>query len=101
MFTSKSFHVICFIQLHVGDIGQTLLNPFSGRIHGLGTRRLSTSASKSNSLNLNRHTLGKLLDRNARASGLVGEVLLVDGVHLGEVVHGGDEDVDLEGKPNA
>jgi hypothetical protein len=28
----------------------------------------------------------------------VSEVLLVDRVHLGEVVHGGDEDVDLRGK---
>ena len=71
---------------------QTLLNVF---IIFVVQEDFSTSAGKSNSLNLNRHALGKLLDRNARASGLVGEVLLVDGVHLGEVVHGGDEDVDL------
>ena len=74
---------------------QTLLNVF---IIFVVQEDFSTSAGKSNSLNLNRHALGKLLDRNARASGLVGEVLLVDGVHLGEVVHGGDEDVDLEQK---
>jgi hypothetical protein len=54
-----------------------------------------TSASKGNGLDLDRHTLGQLLDGNAGASRLVGEVLLVDRVHLGEVVHGGDEDVDL------
>ena len=79
---------------------QTLLNLFISRtIHGSRARRpFSTPTSKSNSLNLNRHTLRKLLNRNARASRLVGEVLLVDGVHLGEVVHGGDEDVDLEQK---
>lgn len=72
---------------------QTLLNVF---IIFVVQEDFSTSAGKSNSLNLNRHALGKLLDRNARASGLVGEVLLVDGVHLGEVVHGGDEHIDLE-----
>jgi hypothetical protein len=67
-------------------------------IHGLRARTLLTPTSKSNGLDLNGHTLRKLLNRNARASGLVGEVLLVDGVHLGEVVHGGDEHINLEEK---
>jgi hypothetical protein len=55
-----------------------------------------TPTSKSNGLDLNRHALGQLLDGNAGAGRLVGEVLLVHGVHLGEVIHGGDEDVDLQ-----
>jgi hypothetical protein len=54
-----------------------------------------TSASEGDGLDLDRHTLGQLLDGNAGAGRLVGEVLLVDRVHLGEVVHGGDKDVDL------
>jgi hypothetical protein len=81
-------HVICFIQTRLLPI----LLRFSGEMcfsHNL------TSASKGNGLDLDRHTLGQLLDGNAGASRLVGEVLLVDRVHLGEVVHGGDEDVDL------
>ena len=56
-----------------------------------------TPAGKSNGLDLNGHTLGQLLDGHAGAGGLVSEVLLIDRVHLGEVVHGGDEDVDLGG----
>lgn len=81
-------------------LAKMLLKLFSSRtIHGLRARSLLTPASKSNGLDLNGHALGELLDRNAGASGLVREVLLVDGVHLGEVVHGGDEDVDLKGNP--
>ena len=57
-----------------------------------------TPTSKGNGLDLDRHALGQLLDGNAGASRLVSEVLLVDRVHLGEVVHGGDEDVDLQKK---
>ena len=57
-----------------------------------------TPTSEGDSLNLNRHALGQLLDRHAGARRLVSEVLLVDRVHLGEVVHGGDEDVDLQKK---
>jgi hypothetical protein len=52
--------------------------------------------SKGNGLDLDRHALGQLLDSHAGAGRLVSEVLLVDRVHLGEVVHGGDEDVDLQ-----
>jgi hypothetical protein len=81
-------HVIFFIQTRLSP---NLLG-FSGEkcfSHNL------TSASKGNGLDLDRHTLGKLLDGNARASRLVGEVLFVDRVHLGEMVHGGDEDVNL------
>jgi hypothetical protein len=82
--------------VHVGDLAERFSTYLPHTIHGFRARTLSTPASKSNSLNFNRHTLRKLLDRDARASGLVSEVLLVDGVHLGEVVHGGDEDVDLK-----
>ena len=83
-------------------LAKTLLNLLCSRtVHGLRARSLLTPTSKRNSLDLNRHTLRKLLDGNARASGLVGEVLLVDGVHLGEVVHGGDEHIDLSRKSQA
>jgi hypothetical protein len=51
--------------------------------------------SKRNSLNLNRHALRQLLDRNARARRLMSEVLFVNRVHLRKVVHGGNKDVDL------
>lgn len=36
-----------------------------------------------------------LVDSHAGASRLVSEVLLVDGIHLGEVVHRRDEDGNL------
>ena len=55
-----------------------------------------TPSSKGDGLDLDGHALRQLLDGNARASRLVSKVLLVDRVHLGEVVHGGDEYVDLK-----
>jgi hypothetical protein len=42
---------------------------------------------QSNTLNLDRHALGKLIHRHTAACRLVREELLVGGVHLGEVVH--------------
>ena len=57
-----------------------------------------TPASEGDSLNLDRHALGQLLDRHTGASRLVSEVLLIDRVHLGEVVHSGNEHVDLRSK---
>ena len=57
-----------------------------------------TPTSEGDSLNLNRHALGQLLDRHAGARRLVSEVLLVDRVHLGEVVHSSNEHIDLEKK---
>lgn len=48
--------------------------------------------SKCNALNLDRNTLGKLLDGDTAASRLVGEVLLVHAVHLGKVGHVSEED---------
>lgn len=55
----------------------------------------TANLGQGNSLNLDWHALGELLDGNAGASWLVSEVLLVDAVHLGEVTHGSEEDVDL------
>jgi hypothetical protein len=49
----------------------------------------------SNALDLHRHALGQLLHRDAAARGLVRKVLSVDAVHLGEVRHVGEEDVDF------
>jgi len=86
------FHIVC-LRTNVA-ICQTCYTLFLSASHALYT--ILASASKRNGLDLDRHALGQLLDGNAGASGLVGEVLFVDGVHLGEVVHGGDEDVDLE-----
>jgi hypothetical protein len=48
-----------------------------------------------NALNLNRYTLRQLLNRNAASRRLMRKVLLVDFVHLGEVVHVVKEDIDL------
>lgn len=48
---------------------------------------------KSNTLNLNRDTLGQLLDSNTAASRLVSEELLVGSVHFGEVGHVSEEDL--------
>jgi hypothetical protein len=67
------------------------------RLAVIDSRNLAPT-SKGNGLDLDRHALGQLLDSHAGAGRLVSEVLLVDRVHLGEVVHGGDEDVDLRGK---
>jgi hypothetical protein len=50
----------------------------------------------SNALNLHRHALRQLLDSNAAASGLMCEVLLKDAVHLSEVCHVVEEDIDLD-----
>jgi len=57
--------------------------------------KLRAHTSIRNALNLNRHTLGQLLDGNTAARRLVGEVLLVHAVHLGKVCHVVEEDVDL------
>jgi hypothetical protein len=49
-----------------------------------------------NALNLHRHTLGQLLDGDAAAGRLVRKVLLEDAVHLGEVGHVVEENIDLK-----
>jgi len=60
---------------------------------GIHSRRtLHQQLRESDSLNLNRNTLGKLLDSNTTASRLVREVLLVHAVHLCKVLHVGKED---------
>lgn len=56
----------------------------------------TANLGQGNSLDLDWNTLWELLDGNTGASGLVSEVLLVDAVHLGEVTHGSEEDVDLQ-----
>lgn len=48
---------------------------------------------QSNALNLHRHTLGQLVNSDTATSRLVGEELLVGGVHLGEVGHVREEDL--------
>lgn len=48
-----------------------------------------------NALNLDRHALGQLFDRDTAPRRLVREVLLKNAVHLGEVCHVVEEDVDL------
>jgi hypothetical protein len=48
-----------------------------------------------NALNLHRHALGQLLDGDTAPRRLVRKVLLKDAVHLGEVCHVVEEDVDL------
>lgn len=48
-----------------------------------------------NALDFDRHTLGQLLDSDAAARGLVCKVLLENAVHLGEVGHVVEEDIDL------
>ena len=59
------------------------------------TRDDSTPTGKGNGLNLNGHALGQLLDSHAGTGRLVSEVLLVDRVHLGEVVHSSNKNIDL------
>jgi len=59
------------------------------------SRAALTPTGKGDGLDLDGDALGQLLNSHAGASRLVSEVLLVDRVHLGEVVHGGDKDVDL------
>lgn len=55
-----------------------------------------THLRQSNALNLDIHVLGKSLDGNTAASRLVGEPLLVLAVHLGKVIHAGQEDGGLD-----
>jgi len=63
---------------------------------GIHSRRtLHQQLRESNSFNLDRNTLGKLLDGNTTASRLVREVLLVHAVHLGKVLHVGKENSGL------
>ena len=57
---------------------------------------IKSTLHQGNALNLDWDILWQLLDGNARSRWLVCEELLVGSVHLGEVVHGGDEDVDLD-----
>lgn len=54
---------------------------------------------QSNALNLNRHTLGQLVNSNTATSRLVNEELLVSSVHFSEVGHIGQED--LRKKPRS
>jgi hypothetical protein len=64
--------------------------------HQLHASKLRAHTSIRNALNLDRHTLGQLLNRNTAARRLVREVLLVHAVHLSKVGHVVKEDVDLE-----
>ena len=73
-----------------------VVQPMHNQHTALRASKLRAHTSIRNALNLNRHTLGQLLNRNTAARRLVGEVLLVHAVHLGEVGHVVEEDVDLE-----
>ena len=64
--------------------------------HQLHASKLRAHTSIRNALNLDRHALGQLLNGNTATRRLVGEVLLVHAVHLGEVGHVIEEDVDLD-----
>ena len=63
--------------------------------HQLHASKLRGHTSIRDALDLNWHTLGQLLNGDAAARRLVREVLLVHAVHLGEVGHVVEEDVDL------
>lgn len=52
-----------------------------------------TRLLESNALDLNRDVLGELSNGDTAASGLVGEVLLVNSVHLAEILHVREEDL--------
>lgn len=52
--------------------------------------------NQGNALNFNGNALWQLLNRNTAPGRLVREELLVGSVHLSEVVHGGDENVNLD-----
>lgn len=52
--------------------------------------------SQSDALNLDRHALGQLVHGHTAPGRLVREELLIRGVHLGEVIHGCEEDVDFD-----
>jgi len=85
--------------LHSDGIGelpdQLMYHAFVLRNLLSDSRAALTPAGKGDGLDLDGDALGQLLNSHAGASRLVSEVLLVDRVHLGEVVHGGDKDVDL------
>ena len=73
-----------------------VVQPMHNQHTALRASKLRAHTSIRNALNLDRHTLGQLLDGNTAARRLVGEVLLVHAVHLGEVCHVVEEDVDLD-----
>jgi hypothetical protein len=60
------------------------------------TSKLRTHTSIRDALNLDRHTLRQLLDRDTAPRRLMRKVLLVNAVHLSEVRHVVEEDVDLD-----
>ena len=67
-----------------------LRSSWSGELH----RGPVPQSQHGDSLNLNQHALGQLVDGNACPGRLVREPLLVLAVHLCEVGHVGNEDLD-------
>lgn len=62
-------------------------------LHNYACGHIAQNLCKSNAFNLNRNTLGQLLGRDTRTSRLVGEKLLILRIHLGEVRHVIEEDL--------
>jgi hypothetical protein len=73
----------------------TVVQPISHQHHP-HTSKLRAHTSIRDALDLDRHTLGQLLDRDTAPRRLMRKVLLVDAVHLGKVGHVVEEDIDLD-----
>lgn len=76
-------------------LGQTL----HGVLHTSGKHYYPRHLLKSNAFNLDRDTLGKLMNCDAAASRLVGEEFLVLGIHFSEVGHVYQKDLLYSGQP--
>lgn len=69
-------------------------------MHTYACGHIAQNLCKSNAFNLNGNTLGQLLGRDTRTSRLVGEKLLILRIHLGEVRHVIEEDIDTDDLAN-
>tara|TARA_R110002003_G_scaffold1868_2_gene23596 strand:+ start:348 stop:902 length:555 start_codon:yes stop_codon:yes gene_type:complete len=93
-FIKTYFSVPQHFALHtVSSHRRVVLTYFTSTPHSAS--QLRTHTCPRNALNLDRHALGQLLDRDAAACRLVRKVLFEDAVHLGEVGHVVEEDIDL------
>lgn len=56
----------------------------------------SATSSKGNALNLNRHALRQLINRNTAPRRLMREKLLIDPIHLHKIIHACQKHIDLD-----
>jgi hypothetical protein len=97
--TSNSKNTIQRLKVDKNKKHSIVKKMYSTSYSGIHSRKhiLTTKQQlrESNSLNLDRNTLGKLLDSNATTSRLVRKVLLIHAIHLCKILHVGKENSSL------